>query len=282
MRRFPLLLLTLGVGLMLLLSSCSQPVAPLDKTAATQLAAVGQSGDQMMVGMMDPTSTLTPASVVTSALTTAGLSAQPLSYCTSANYTTSGWNKDTDGDGIPDHATIQYACNTSGVTMTGTLTVQDQPGIDTGYTVTLSNFKLTALVGAQTYSLAADMTFDLSGSPSTTYTLDDSLNVAVDFPNASGSLSLSGHPTYTPDSASAPFAAGTFTLDGRATFTAPNGKTYSVTRTGKNLHFDKANTTCTTGFDTGTVRYVDGRGNTLQLAYTCGAVTATYNGSALP
>ena len=282
MRRFPLLLLTLGVGLMLLLSSCSQPVAPLDKTAATQLASVGQSSDQMVYGMMNPTSPVTPASVVTAALTTAGLSAQPLAYCTSANYTTSGWTKDTDGDHIPDHATVQYACNTSGVTMSGLLTVQDKTGMFTGYTVTLSNFEITMLIGGQTYTLSADMTFDLSGSPSTKYTLDDSLDINVDLPNASGSLSVSGHPTYTPDSASAPFAAGTFTLDGRATFTAPNGKTYSVTRTGKNLHFDKANTTCTTDFDAGTVSYVDGQGDTLQLAYTCAAVTATYNGSALP
>ncbi|MEJ2290640.1 MAG: hypothetical protein P8Y05_02845 [Deinococcales bacterium] len=282
MRRAPLLLLTTGVGLMLLLSSCSQPVAPLDKTAATQLAAVGQSGDQMMYGMMDPTSPVTPASVVTSALTTAGLSVQPLAYCTSANDTTTGWTKDTDSDGIPDHATIQYACSTSGVTMSGTLTVQDKSGMYTGYTVTLSNFKLTALVSGQTYSLSANMTFDLSGSPSTTYTLDDSLDINADFPGSSGSLSMSGHPTYTPDSASDPFAAGTFTLDGQATFVAPNGKTYSVTRKGQNLHFDKANTTCTTDFDAGTVTYVDGQGNTLELAYTCGAVTATYNGGPLP
>ncbi|MEJ2292660.1 MAG: hypothetical protein P8Y05_13235, partial [Deinococcales bacterium] len=117
---------------------------------------------------------------------------------------------------------------------------------------------------------------------STRYTLAYAFDLNLDTPATAGSLNVSGNPTYTPDSAVDPFAAGTFTLNGQATFVAPNGKSYGVTRTGKGLHFSKANTGCTTDFDAGTVTYVDGKGNTLQITYTCPSVSATYDGSPLP
>jgi hypothetical protein len=282
MRKTPLYLVLTVAGLTLALSSCSQPVSPLDTASATQLAAVSQTGDQMLFGMMNPSSSYTPASLGSTALAAAGLSPQAVATCTNATYTKTGWGVDTDHDGIPDHATTDYACATTGVTLSGTFTVDDRAGQDTGYKATIKNFELTVDSGGQTYTLSAGASFDLTGSPTSTYALDFAFDVNAAFPNASGSLSVTGHPTYTPDTSSSPFAAGTFTLDGQASYDDTNGHHYVVTRKGSGLHFDKANTSCTTDFDGGTVTYSDSKGNALKLVYTCPSVSATFNGVTLP
>lgn len=269
-------------GLALLLSSCSQPVSPLDAASATRLAGVSRIGDKMLYGMMNPSSSFTPASLSAAALTSGGLSPQAIAACMNETYTKTGWGVDTDLDQIPDHATTDYACSTPGVTLSGTFTVTDRAGQNTGYSATITDFRLTVASGGQTSSLSVSMSFDLTGSPSSTYAADFSFDVHADLPNASGSLTVTGHPTYTPDTPGSPFTAGTFTLDGQATYDDTNGHHYAVTRKGTGLHFDKANTTCTIDVDAGTVTYSDSKGNTLELSYTCPSITATFNGGALP
>jgi hypothetical protein len=282
-RRSTLAILVLAVvGLALVLAGCSQPISPLDASSAAGLAAVSRTGDDLLTGMMNPSDSFTPASLGAAALSAAGLSVQPLSLCTNETFTKTGWGTDTDGDGIPDHATTAYACNTPNVTLKGTLTVTDRSGMYTGYTASITGFELQLVSGGQTYTLTGKSTFDLSGTPSTSYGADFTFDLHADLPNASGSLSLTGHPGYTPDSATDPFTAGTFTLHGEASYDDTNGHHYRLTRTGTGLHFAKANTGCVTLFDGGNVTYQDSKGNDLDIGFTCPSVTATFNQQPLP
>lgn len=272
------ILLVASVGLSLILSSCSKPISPLDAASAVQVASVSQTGDQMLVGMMDPTSSLTPAALTTTALGTASLSPQVASACGATSYTETGWTTDSDGDGIPDDATTTYSCNAAGVTLTGTLNVQDKPGANTGYTVTIKGFKLAVTSAGQTSTVTLAMSFNLTESSGTAYGLVYDFDAGLDTPSGSGSISVSGTPTYTAANATTPFSAGTFTLDGQASFTGLGGKSYQLTRQSSGLSFDKA--TCTAGFDSGSVVYQDSRSHKATITYTgCDSGTVTFDGS---
>ncbi|HKI56933.1 MAG TPA: hypothetical protein VKB31_07245 [Trueperaceae bacterium] len=271
----------IGLGLALVLSGCSKPVSPLNRTAAVQMESVGQTGDGMLYGIMDPTSTFTPAAIGSGTLATMGLSPLAISACSSTSaYQSSGWGVDSDGDGIPDHATTTYACSTSGVTLTGTLTVTDKPGQNTGYTAQIKDFKLTFTSGGQTYSMTMNISVDLSQVSSTQYTLDYSFDIVADAPGYNGHLSVTGSPQYIADSAADPFAAGTFKLNGQAEFDDSSGNYYRATRASSDLHFDKT-LTCAYDFDSGSVTYADSEMNTLIVSYGCNSISATFNGGAI-
>lgn len=276
------ILVLITAGLALVLAGCSQPTSPLDVSSATGVAAVSRTGDTLLTGLMDPTDAFTPASLGAAALSTAGLTVQPQSLCPNETFTKTGWGTDTDGDGIPDHATTIYACNSSTVTLKGTLTVTDRSGMYTGYTASITGFELQLVSGGQAYKLTGSSTFELSGTASTKYGIDFTFDLHADLPNASGSLSLTGHPGYVPDNPTDPFAAGTFTLDGAVSYSDTKGHRYQLTRNGSNLHFAKANGSCVTLFDSGSVVYQDSKGNHLDIGFTCPSVAATFNNQPLP
>lgn len=280
MRRRPLLLLLASLGLVLMMAGCSKPISPLDASSAVQLASVSQAGDQMLVGMMDPSQSLTPAGLATMALGTTALSTQVATACSNPTYTNSGWGTDSDNDGIPDNASTIYSCASANTSMSGTLTVTDKAGADSGYTVTVQNFKITVTSGGQQYSVTFDTTFDLTVQPGGgTYDLVYSFDLGVDTPSGTGAVHVSGTPTYTPVDPGNPYVAGTFTLNGQATFDGLGGKFYQITRTSNGLSFDKTGT-CTTGFNAGSVVYQDSQGHTATLSYTgCNTGTIDFGSS---
>jgi hypothetical protein len=90
-------------------------------------------------------------------------------------------------------------------------------------------------------------------------------------------IEIQGTPTYQADSTGDPFAAGTFTFDGKVTFEDSDGR-YELTRTSSGVHYAS---TCS-GFDSGSVHYADNQGNTMAITFSaCDSYTITYNGSPL-
>ncbi len=295
MRRRPLLLLLAsGAVLTLLLAACgtSLPIKPMSQTAATQVATMGQSTDQLLLNMISPGG-FSPTSVGVQALGLKMLGMQgvdiasltPLATTSSCITTSPASPVDNDGDGWPVSATETYNCSsTSGTTtttVTGSVTVTDKNDGDptSGTTATVNNLQIAISSGGATSTITENLSWDLTETAPGSYALVYDFRVDVSGSGSSAALELKGSPTYTADSPTNPFAAGTFTFNGDFTY-SDGSATYELTHTSSGAHYTS---TCTSTFDGGQDHYADSNGNTLDITYTgCNSFTMTYDGSPLP
>lgn len=265
-------------GLALLLSSCSKPVSPLDAAGAGQVAGVAVASDGMLLDMLAPGQSYTPASL--GASTIAPMAAG--SCVTSAS-----WGANQDNDLAPVSGTLHFGSCTSTVTASGTFTIADNNDASaySGFRSAVKGFQLTSTSGSLTLTLSLDATFDVtrtSATDNSEYALDYTLDAAMDMQYASGTIDIQGAPTFhstvpmaTPPND--PFTAGTLTLDGTATVDTSGGKRYQVTRSGSAV-IDTA--ACGAALAGGSdVTYSDSQGHTLELVYTgCGTGTYSFDG----
>ncbi|MBB6098650.1 hypothetical protein HNR42_002085 [Deinobacterium chartae] len=186
---------------------------------------------------------------------------------------------DADNDGIHQDATLTWDCTVGTLSTEGRLRAQDKNDQDarSGFRLEAQDVRLSLGEGDRLRSFDLDSTFDLNTSGQT-YSADSQLTVDYQTPRGSGSASSDYDITLTPDNASDPFEAGTVSVSGNLTFVR-NGKTHVFTASSQNLHFRQS---CDSGFDSGSIRYADNKGNTLTLTYQgCNQVTATFNGSVM-
>lgn len=294
MRRRPLfLLLASGAVLTLLLAACGTalPVKPMSQAAATQVASLSQSTDQLVLGMISPGG-FSPTSVGMQSfglkmlgmqgVGTGSLAPMATSSCITSSPTTP---VDNDGDGWPATATESYNCSSSSggttITVTGSVTLTDKNDSDptSGTTASVNNLKITISGGGSTGTITENLNWDLTKTAAGSYALVYDFRVDASGSGSTAALELKGSPTYTADNAADPFAAGTFTFDGLFTY-SDGSATYQLTHTSSGVHYTS---TCTSTFDGGQDHYADSNGNTLDIAYSgCNSFTMTYNGNPLP
>ncbi len=284
MRRITIgLLLASSMGLAVLLTACgggAVPTQPLTQAAAAQIAATGMVGDQLVIGMISP-SGYSPLSIGAQSLGVDGLLPAATSNCPSLSPASP---VDADNDGWYATATETYDCSlTSGSTsmsITGTLSESDKNDNDpySGTKATIKDLKISTTDSSGTSSITENLDWDLTKGTAGAYTLDYDLRFDFTAPSATTMLEVQGTPTYQADSAGDPFAAGTFTFNGKVTFQDSDGR-YELTRTSSGAHYSS---TCSSGFDGGSVHYADNQGNTLAITFSgCSSYTITYDGSAL-
>lgn len=265
-------LLAFSFGLVLVLSSCSNPAANLDRTAAQSLSTVATQSDQAILGTFQ--GSFQPLSLA---------SVQGIQRQATCSTVTPNPVVDNDGDGIPASETTTYNCSqaTDGYDASGSISIQDHNDSlkTSGWEEHINSVSLSM----SGFSMTADGDLVLV-TTSTPYTLDANYTFSYSSGSASGSMTIDVHPRYTPANLSAPFAAGSFVLNGSISF-SDGTHTYSLHRTSNNLTYDSAK--CQDTFTGGTVTYKDGAGNSLEITYSYSSSTMscstsfTYNGQPL-
>lgn len=272
MRRFPLFILVLTTaGLPLVLSSCGSPVISLSAASAPSIIGLQQESDGQMLGMLAPGTGYTPMGLSSRQLTQSGL--QPQVF-TLACVTNTSWGANADGDLAPVNGTITYGdCSGTTITAGGTFTIADTDDNSaySGFNAALNSFTLNA--PAYGDSLSIDGTLDVTRTsvpPSPHYDVTYQLAINVAVPGLSGSVTMSGTPTFasTVIGTTDPWVAGTFTFNGTATFDTSNGGHYNLSRTGTGV----VASTCLRAFTGGSlITYTDSQGDSLLIAYSgCG------------
>jgi hypothetical protein len=279
MRRLAIFTLVLATaGLTLVLSSCSSPITPLSTASVPSIIGLQQSSNTEMLGMLAPSSSYAPMALSPQQLSKAGLQTQSLACVQSVN-----WGANVDGDLAPVSGTITYGNCTgiTSITASGTFTIADTNDNDpySGFNAALNGFTMTA----STTTLSMNGSLDVlrtSVPPSPNYDINYQLAINITVPSVSGSVNVSGTPTFasTVTGTTNPWVSGTFTLNGTATFDTSNGYHYSLTRTGAGVVNTSA---CVGSFATNSaITYTDSQGNTLALAYTgCGTGNWTLTAS---
>lgn len=217
------------------------------------------------------------------------------SYCSSGDATTTGDTQDVDGDGWQANSQTDFSCTSGGggvtYTVSGSLALKDNDDGDatSGFEEHMNDLKFAStysdgsgFANTQNVDLVVQRTTPHSNSH---YDVTFGFNYVNEAKDTSGATSdkqvvdVQSAPGFTPKSTSAPFAAGTFQFDSTVTFTV-NGTSYDVTGASSDLAYDTS--TCSGGFNAGTISYADGNGNTAVIKYTgCDSGEYFFNGSSV-
>ena len=290
MRRIYLaMLLVASLGLALVLSACGGPTVPgtpsstqLSSASAGQMATMGMYGNDLLAAMMAPGSG--NFSILSAGAKALGIT-NVSPFATSCN---DAWtnNVDNDNDGVRANASITYTCTYTygGTTMlaSGSISEKDYNDSDpnSGYEIHLNNLKFTMSGSGGTFSMTENGDFVLQTASNGGYTAQFNLTLGYDDGQGSAmTIAWTGNPSYTPDSGTTGFDAGTFHFNGTLSFDDGAGNTYDLTYQtfAAGLHYNAA---CSSGadFDSGSISYSDGT-NQVTLTYNgCGTGSYTFSG----